>query len=578
MTNSTSPASEPAVTSPPQLAPREQPAVPQQAGPEQALRRRGFLVASGAVGAVAVAGGLLGPAAAAAAASTRHARGGAAQAARPAWLSGGSTSPTTADWNALRNKLSTHKLYRPGESGYNFAKELFSPQFDSLKPSGVGYCKTTADVAACLSFVTKFKMPVRMRSGGHSYGGWSSVTNGFILDISEMNSMSFGNGTVTVGTGIDRINFYAGLAAKGKAVPGGSCPTVGIAGLTLGGGIGIVGRKYGLTCDDLRSIDIVTADGVKHTCDPGHDSALYWASRGGGGGNFGVATSMTFTTHNLTSIVLFFLHWHWSEAARVINAWQSWAPHAPADLWSNLLLSASFGSAPSSVFVGGSWIGSIGGAQAQLDKLYHMVGTAPYSHSLNRHSYLSAMMLEAGCSNVSVHACDTPPNGNLPRVPFYAKSDFFNKPFDSHGIAALISGIERLQHISGASGGAGSIAFDALGGAVNNLKPDATAFVHRDQLFDAQYYTGWNWPGTATGRANQFNWLTSFHNSIHPYGSGQAYQNYPDPTLSDWAQQYYAGNYPQLQQVKATYDPHNLFNFPQSIRPPSTGSCDSPDC
>ena len=457
---------------------------------------------------------------------------------------------------------------------------MYSPQFDSLKPSGVAYCKTTADVAACLSFVTKFNLPVRMRSGGHSYGGWSSVTNGLILDVSEMDSMSFGTNTVTVGAGVDLINFYSGLAARHVAVPGGSCPTVGIAGLALGGGIGVLARIYGLTCDNLRSIDIVTADGVKHTCDSSTNSALYWASRGGGGGNFGVATSFTFTTHKLSSLVVFFLSWPWSRAANVVKGWQSWAPHGPDALWSNLHLSAPFGGSPS-IGVGGTFVGSVAGAQRQLDNLFHKVGSGPSSHSLVRHSYLSAMLLEAGCADLSVHACDIPPGGNLPREPFYAKSDFFTKPIDAAGIRALLGGIERLRHIRGAAGGTGSIAFDALGGAVNRLKPDATAFVHRDALFDAQYFTTWNWPGTAQGRASQFSWITSYYKSVHPFASGQAYQNYPDPTLANWQQAYYGANYPQLQQVKATYDPHDLFKFPQAIQAPVAGSCDiadRPDC
>ncbi len=217
--------------------------------------RRDFLHASGTAGAALLAGSLLGgrlPA-------SQHAPDSArAATARPVWLASSDTKPTTADWNALRRSLSTHKLYQPGQSGYNFAHELFSPQFDYLKPAGVAYCKRNSDVAACLSFVTKFKLPVRMRSGGHSYGGWSSVNSGLVLDVSEMNSMSVGSNTVTVGTGIDLINFYGGLAAHGKAVPGGSCPTVGIAGLTLGGGIGVLARIYGLTSDNLKSLQVVT--------------------------------------------------------------------------------------------------------------------------------------------------------------------------------------------------------------------------------------------------------------------------------------------------------------------------------
>ena len=538
--------------------------------------RRDFLFATGTVGAALVAGGLLRPAVA----SQRHTTPASrAASARPAWLYAPDTTPSDADWNALRSKLSTHKLLRPGQSGYDFAKELFSPQFDSLVPAGVAYCKSNADVAACISFVSRFSLGVRARSGGHSYGGWSSVTGGLIIDVSEMNSMRFGADTVTVGTGIDLINFYGGLAARGRAVPGGSCPTVGIAGLTLGGGVGVLSRIYGLTSDNLRSLDIVIADGSTVTCNSGSNKGLYWASRGGGGGNFGVATSFTFGTHNLSSVVLFALGWPWSQASRVVNAWQSWAPHEPDALWSNMHLSAAFGGPPS-IGVGGSYVGSVAGANAELDKLYHLVGTGPAFVRVVEHTFLSAMLLEAGCANVPVPACDTPPGGSLPRVPFFAKSDFFTRPLNRAGIRALLSGIERLRGIRGAAGGAGSIAFDALGGAVNRIKPAATAFVHRDALWLAQYYTSWNSPGSRSGVANQHSWITSYYNAVHPHASGQAYQNYPDPSLSNWEQAYYGANYARLQMVKSEYDPKPLFTFPQAIKPLSPTACqaDIADC
>jgi FAD/FMN-containing dehydrogenase len=528
--------------------------VPSYAERQRAVPRRDFFYASGAVGAALVASRLCGSARPVA----------AARKAMPVWLAGTRAAPTQADWNALRNHLSTHRLYRPGQAGYGQAHELFSPQYDSLQPSGVAYCKTAADVALCLSFVTKFGLAVRTRSGGHSYGGWSSVTGGLILDVSEMNSMTFGSGTVTVGAGIDLINFYSGLAARGKAVPGGSCPTVGIAGLTLGGGVGVLSRMYGLTCDNLRSLEVVTAAGGALTCSATSNEPLYWASRGGGGGNFGVATSFTFGTHDLTKLVLFTASWPWSLAARVISGWQSWIPHEPDALWSNLHLSAGFrgGDLPS-VLVAGTFVGSVGGAQAELDKLFHLVGTAPNSGPPVEHTFLEAMLREADCSTVA--GCDTPPGGNLPRVPFYAKSDFFAKPLSKSGVNALIVGIERLRTINGATAGAGSIAFDALGGAVNKVAPSATAFVHRDALFGAQYYTSWTWPGTAAGRANQLAWIRSYYKAIHPNANGQAYQNYADPDLVNWQQAYYGANYPMLQTVKATYDPHGLFKFPQAI-------------
>jgi hypothetical protein len=121
--------------------------------------------------------------------------------------------------------------------------------------------------------------------------------------------------------------------------------------------------------------------------------------------------------------------------------------------------------------------------------------------------------------------------------------------------------------VRGAAGGGGALAFDAFGGAVNRVSPSATAFVHRNALFLAQYTTSWNWPGSSGGMANQHAWLRSYYASVHPHASGQAYQNYIDPDLTNWPPAYYGANYARLQQVKRKYDPHRLFNFPQAITP-----------
>ena len=524
-------------------------------GPEGTPRpaRRRFLALAGVAGAGVVAAPSL----------------DALASSRSSWLHRPDSGPTVADWEALRHHLSTRHLVRPGQRGYNQAKELFSPQWDRLRPTGVAYCATPADVAACVTFASRFKLPIRARSGGHSYAGWSSVNGGLVVDVTGLNSYGVGNGTVKVGTGLALIDFYSRLARRGLAVPGGSCPTVGIAGLTLGGGVGVVGRNYGLTCDNLEAVQIVTANGDILNCDSHNNSDLLWASQGGGGGNFGIATSFTFRSHRLSKLWLFFLGWPWSQARRVVDGWQQWAPHAPKALWSNLHLSAAPGGTVPTVGVGGTYIGSVSGAAAQLDKLYALIGSKPGSSFLGENSYLQAMLVEAGCSGLTVPQCHTGMGGHLGRVPFYAKSDIFTRRLNPAGLTALLTGIERFQHVAAAAGASGSIAFDALGGAINAVRPDATAFVHRDALFQAQYYTEWNWPGSASGVANQHRWIRQYYGAVHPHASGQAYQNYVDPDLTNWRQAYYGANYGRLSRIKATYDPHMLFNFPQAITPPS---------
>jgi FAD/FMN-containing dehydrogenase len=518
--------------------------------------RRGVLLAASVVGAAAVADRFASPARAAQ--------------LRPVWLRTRTSGPSPADWNALRSKLSTDKLLRPGQSGYGTARLVYNSRITNLEPEGVAYCKKAADVAQCVNFAHTFKLPVRARSGGHSYEGWSSVSNGLVIDVSEISWFNNHSGnSISCGSGINLVNFYNGLAAHGKAVPGGSCPTVGITGLALGGGIGVLAREFGLTCDAIEQVEIVTANGDTLTCTANNaHSDLYWASQGGGGGNFGVVTSFNFRTHNLSHLVLFFLSWPWSAAHRVISGWQSWIPHQPDALWSNLILSAPAGGGGPSIGVGGTFVGSTSACHTHLEQLFHLVGSAGVGVP-HEHTYLSAMLQEAGC--ITVHGCTSA------RVPFFAKSDFFSKPLNSAGIDVLIRNIEALRGVRGAAGGAGSIAFDALGGAVNRVHPQATAFVHRNALWDAQYYTQWAGTGSASGRQNQFNWMTNFWKQLHPHANGQAYQNYVDSALTNWQQAYYGENYHRLQLIKQKYDPGNLFHFPQSIEAPVSTACAN-DC
>jgi len=522
---------------------------------ESPLKRRAFLsIAAGGAAAVAVPG------------VARAAAGGTLA---PSSILARTAGPSPADWTALAHDLAG-TLVRPGDSSYATAKLLFDPRFDGQHPAGIAYVKNAHDVSTCLAFVRKFGLPFAARSGGHSYAGWSG-TSGLIIDVQNLKGVTVSGTTAVVGAGTRLIDFYNGLAAKGRAVPGGSCPTVGIAGLTLGGGIGVTARAYGLTCDNLESLQIVTANGavLTATADPRHYSDLFWACQGGGGGNFGVVTSFTFRTMPAPEPVLFSLSWPWSQAARVVAGWQSWAPHAPDAMWSNLHLAAAPGGRTPTVSVGGCYLGSDAGAANLLNQLYAKVGSSPSSHFLSfPQSFLSAMLAEAGCSSIGYQACHLPwyvSGGKLSRQPQFAKSDFFTTPLSNSGINTLLAGIVALQRVPGAAGGVGGIAFDALGGAVNRVKPGATAFVHRNALFGAQYTTDWKNGAGSTGINNQHTWLRKFWSSMRPYASGQAYQNYIDPDLTNWQQAYYGGNYARLVAIKKKYDPTHLFTFPQAI-------------
>lgn len=476
------------------------------------------------------------------------------------------SSPTAADWTALSHSLQG-TLVQPGSPRYPTALQLFNTRFDGIRPAAIAYCTSIADVQACLAFVRRFGVPVALRAGGHSYAGYSTTT-GLVLDVSSMNAVMVdaGAGTALVGAGARLIDVYAALAQQGLALPAGSCPTVGISGLTLGGGVGVLGRKFGLTCDNLLAANIVLADGSVLNCDASQYADLFWALRGGGGGNFGVVTSFLFQVHPVSTLSLFTLNWPWSVASDVVDAWQNWAPQAPDELWSNCLLLTSTSTEPI-VRANGVYVGAVASLEPLLQQLTSRVGTAPSSSYVSGVGLLETMMDEAGCYGMSVGECHLPgqnPQGQLQRATFSAKSDYFSSALPRQGSDVLVSAIAGGQDSSVALG----ILLDAFGGAFNRVATDATAFVHRDALFSAQYTANWHASDPSSVASASQTWLTGTWQAMRPYASGFAYQNYIDPDLPNWQTAYYGANLARLQQVKAAYDPGNLFRFAQSIPEP----------
>jgi FAD/FMN-containing dehydrogenase len=453
------------------------------------------------------------------------------------------------------------------------ARQLFSPRFDSVLPAAIVYCVSPADVQICLAFTHRFGLPFALRAGGHSFAGYSTTT-GLVLDVTHMSTVKVdaSTGIAMIGAGARLIDIYSALVQYGLALPAGTCPTVGIAGLTLGGGVGVLGRKFGLTCDNLLAAQVVVADGRILTCDASHYSDLFWALRGGGGGNFGVVTSFTFQAHQVATLSLFTLSWPWSSAADVVNAWQAWAPQAPDELWSNcVLLATSDKSSDPIVRVNGVYVGDVTPLGSLLQQLTSQIGVAPTSRYVSGVSLLEAMLYEAGCYNKSVSECHLPsqdPQGQMLRDASSVKSDYFTSALPQSGINALVSAIALRQTSS--TLGNGGIGLDAYGGAINRVAADATAFVHRAALFSVEYSGSWNAGDPDAVVAANHSWLTNTWQTMRQYASGAAYQNYIDPDLPDWQHAYYGSNLSRLQGIKIAYDPGDLFHFPQSI-PPKTG-------
>jgi FAD/FMN-containing dehydrogenase len=465
--------------------------------------------------------------------------------------SAAATGPATL---AALAKALRGTLVRPQDAAYAVDRRLYNTRFDGLRPAAVAYATGADDVRRCLDFAHRTGTAPVVRSGGHSYAGWSSGDGKLVVDVSRMNSVRLDGTEAVIGAGAKLIDVYDTLGRRGRTIPAGSCPSVGVSGLTLGGGHGVMSRSMGLTCDNLVGATLVTADGTLHEVSAEREPDLFWALRGAGCGNFGVVTSLRFTTHPVPDVVTGYLTWPWHLAGEVVAAWQRWGPDQPDHIWSALHLDCDAGASPT-VSVPMLSTGSRAGLAAACDRLASAVGASASSVSLHPHSYLDAMFSYAGCQGLTAAQCRPAPAGRTRRETYTARSDFYDADIPEAGISALLSRMEQLA--SHRPGGSGNVALTALGGAVNRVAPSATAFAHRRSRFLAQYL--------ASDALSTTPWLDAAYAAMRPYASGAAYQNYTDPSLTDWRTAYYGPNAARLTALKHTLDPQRLFDFPQAL-------------
>jgi hypothetical protein len=472
--------------------------------------------------------------------------------------------PTASQWAAFARSLDG-SLVRPSNGAYELDRLLYNSKFADPRPMALAYCASADDVARSVDFANRHAIRVAARSGGHSYGGYSSC-DGLVIDVSRLASITVDRSAnvATVGAGAQLIDVYNVVGAHDRLLPGGSCPTVGIAGLALGGGIGVFARRYGLTCDNLQALDLVSADGERVRADAHQHSDLLWACRGGGGGNFGVATSFQFTVHPMPEVALFSVQYPWPAAAAMLQAWQHWIAATPDELWSNCLLLCE-GTAGYLAQVSGVFCGSTQRLSGLLDGLTKAVATAPSARFVGSNDYISAMQIEAGCSGLTIAACHMSTQGHggtLGREAYSAKSSYVDGPMDESRTLSMVEAVQHLKDLAPTIGG--GLAFDAYGGAINRVAADATAFVHRDKLACIQATYSWaaeTPPSVVAAGAQWLGWLGA---NVFDRSSG-AYQNYIDPTLQDWPSAYYGQNLKRLTKVKRAYDPEDVFRFKQSI-------------
>lgn len=428
------------------------------------------------------------------------------------------------------------EVYRPGSPGYDAIRRPAHAASPDVTPRLVVVCHSVSDVVAVIRYATATDDRVAPRGGGHCFAGRSS-TDGIVLDLSGLDGISVaGDGTATVGAGVRLGQLYPALHAHRRTLPAGCGPTVGIAGLTLGGGIGLLGREHGLTCDRLVGAQIVLADGSVVDCDQHREPELFWGLRGAGGGQFGVVTALRFDTVPGPTTTRIEAHWTGVALDDLVAAWQAWAPAAPDHLTVNLTLVSDPG-APVRATLFGAAIGPEGPARQLLAELTDLAGVPDTSQ------------LRPGLPvpELKRSFADDPTGttGRPPRI----RSECFAQPMTDRTIASLLSQLGEPR-----SAGRRQLTFTAMGGAYRRVPEDATAFAHREVRFLLEHIAE---PGDP--------WVDRSWATAHAAGSGRVYPNFPDPALDGWAEAYHAGNYPRLAAVKRAYDPHRCFDFPQAI-------------
>jgi hypothetical protein len=429
------------------------------------------------------------------------------------------------------------ELFSPDSPGYEAIRRPVNAAHREVRPRLVVLCRSVADVVRAMTYARATGDRVAPRGGGHCFAGRSS-TDGIVLDLSGLDGISMVDDRVaTIGAGARLGQVYAALHASGRTLPTGCGAGVGITGLTLGGGIGLLGRKHGLTCDRLVGAQVVLPDGRAVDCDRDHEPDLFWALRGAGGAQFGVVTALRFDTVAEPLLTRIEAHWSGIALEELVAAWQSWAPDAPDELTVNLALESEPGAPVRTTIFGASTLEERS-TRKLLEEFTDRAGAAP---EIELRTDLPYHHLKGTFADLD--ARDRP--GHALRI----RSEFFSHAMSDRTLVSLLT-----QLGDPTTTGRRRLAFTAMGGAYNRVAEDATAFAHRGERFLLEHVADAADP-----------WVDQSWATAHADGSGRVYPNFPDPELDDWAAAYHAGNHPRLAAVKAAYDPHRFFDFPQAI-------------
>lgn len=443
-----------------------------------------------------------------------------------------------------KTKLTGRVIFR-GDPGYEAARKNWDPHTDRF-PKVFVFAQKTQDVANAIKWARENRIPIRARSGRHALEtNLSQVNGGIVVDVSDMKKIKLDkkNGTVIVETG-NRVGRIAKtLAAQGFIAPFGDSPTVGIGGITLGGGLGPLQRTIGLISDNLIELEMVDANGKVIIANQKQNADLLWASRGGGGGNFGICTRYKFKVRRAPAkATVYKVTWPWNQFEQVLKAWQRWAPSVDTRLGSELNIGPKKGG---NITMEGLFLGSKEEA-IRLLRPITSIGT-PTEKTIRLLPYPQVVNFLLAPDPVLTQ-----------RYSNQFSSGFAKCPFPNKAMKSMREFLEKAEANSTAG-----FFFLNWGGAVSGVSPKATAFFWRKAKFYVEWNSSWIKPSDA---AKNITLTRNTRRKLQPFIVG-SYINVPDQGIKNSGPVYYGSNFSRLRKVKAKYDPNNVFNNPQSIPP-----------
>ncbi|MCM4173818.1 FAD-binding oxidoreductase [Arenibacter sp. TNZ] len=441
-------------------------------------------------------------------------------------------------------------LIMPFDPGYDEGRSVWNGMVDK-RPVMIANCRNAEDIKKCVNFAQSHDLLVSIKGGGHNVAGKAVCDDGLMINLSQMNAVAVDpvKRTVRVESGATLGELDKETQKFGLATPVGIVSKTGIAGLTLGGGIGYLGRKHGLTIDNLLSVEIITAKGDLISANETENSDLFWALRGGGG-NFGVVTSFEFKLHELgPEIMTAQIFYPIEDAKQVLKFYSEFTSSAAEELAGYALVvkvppadpfpEALQGKIAIALVV--SYAGSLDDGKTALEPLENFGN--PILRVIMPMSYI---------------ALQTSFDKGAPKgMRYYWKAHYIDHLSDE----AIDVFVNNTNHIPGELSVVG---FEPFGGAITRVEESATAFPQRSASYVLGVWSGWM---EAENDEKNINWTREFYNKMTPFASGGAYSNYLDNDDSDKIIASFGSNYSRLQDVKYKYDPNNFFKLNLNIIP-----------